>query len=41
VKASLLTNAPRFSAARMIDEYAERIYPARAEGTGRARAVRA
>jgi starch phosphorylase len=30
VKASLLTNAPRFSAARMIDEYAERIYPARA-----------
>jgi starch phosphorylase len=29
VKASLVTNAPRFSAARMIDEYAERIYPSR------------
>ena len=29
VKASLATNAPRFSAARMVDEYAERIYPAR------------
>jgi hypothetical protein len=29
VKASLVTNAPRFSAARMVDEYAERIYPAR------------
>jgi starch phosphorylase len=27
VKRSLVTNAPRFSATRMIDEYAERIYP--------------
>jgi starch phosphorylase len=29
VKASLVTNAPRFSAARMVDDYAERIYPGR------------
>ena len=27
VKASLVTNAPRFSAARMIDDYAAKIYP--------------
>jgi starch phosphorylase len=27
VKASLVTNAPRFCAARMIDDYAERVYP--------------
>lgn len=28
MKASLASNAPRFSATRMVDEYAERIYPA-------------
>jgi starch phosphorylase len=27
VKASLATNGPRFSAARMVDEYASRLYP--------------
>lgn len=27
VKRSLKTNGPRFSAARMVSEYAERIYP--------------
>ena len=29
VKASLVTNGPRFSAARMVEEYASTIYPAR------------
>ena len=29
MKASLASNVPRFSASRMVDEYAERIYPAR------------
>ena len=28
VRRSLLTNGPRFSAARMVEEYARRIYPA-------------
>ena len=28
VKRSLRTNGPRFSAARMVEEYAARIYPA-------------
>jgi hypothetical protein len=27
VRASLKTNGPRFSAARMVTEYADRIYP--------------
>ena len=27
IKASLLTNGPRFCASRMIDEYATKIYP--------------
>ena len=33
VKRSLRTNGPRFSAARMVEEYAERIYPPRRGGT--------
>ncbi len=33
VKRSLRTNGPRFSAARMVEEYAERIYPPRRGGS--------
>jgi starch phosphorylase len=32
VKASLATNVPRFSAARMVEEYVERIYRAPTAG---------
>nr|MBA2383226.1 alpha-glucan family phosphorylase [Actinomycetota bacterium] len=33
VKASIATNAPRFSATRMLDEYVSRIYPRRENGS--------